>query len=251
MMKIALITDLHIGKEGEDTYGVDVRANFKQVLNALQQDSFDQLIIAGDLCFHEGERTIYEWIKRHLDDLSLPYHLVVGNHDDGGLMCTIFGIESDQNDQLYYKKIFGEWDILFLDSGERTISEKQLEWLKEQLIHSDREIMIVVHHPIVYANVQFMDAKHGLKNMEAIQKVLADDKRYIPVFSGHYHTEKTVCKNNIIQQITPSTFFQIKQSTPEFQVDHYRIAYRTIELDGEHWRSAVHYLEGQKMENGK
>lgn len=249
MMKIALITDLHIGQEGEDTYGVDVRANFKNILNTIQQHNFDQLIIAGDLCFQDGEQVIYEWIKVQLDDSKLPYHLVVGNHDDGALMCKVFDVKSYHNERLYYKKSFAAWDILFLDSGERAISKVQLEWLEAQLKSSDREIMIVVHHPIVYANIQFMDATHGLKNKADIQKILSVDERIIPVFSGHYHAEKTSCTNNIIQQITPSTFVQIKQTTPEFQVDHYRIAYRTIELDGKNWRSAVHYLEGQKLGN--
>ena len=95
--------NLHIGKEGEDTYQIDVKKNLLDVLSVIQNDQPDRMVIAGDLCCHEGDVGIYRWIKQQLDATNIPYDLLVGNHDDGAAMVEVFGLSSDfKNDCLYY-----------------------------------------------------------------------------------------------------------------------------------------------------
>ena len=62
-MRVILITDLHIGTIGEDTYGVDVRQNFLDIKQAIQTAAPDHIIIAGDLCYMDAEESTYLWIK--------------------------------------------------------------------------------------------------------------------------------------------------------------------------------------------
>jgi len=248
-MNVVLITDLHISQEGEDTYGVDVRKNFLTILEAIKEEQADAMIIDGDLCFDQGEIAIYQWIKKYLDQLSIPYYITVGNHDSSKMIADVFDLQDHfQNDSLYFTHQFDHWKAIFLDTSTRRIPEKQLEWLTKELQLDDQPIAIFMHHPPIVSGVNFMDAKYALENMTDFQEVLAKDSRYIPIFSGHYHAEKTVCKGNIILQITPSCYVQIAQQPVDFVVDHYQIAYRKIELLKDSWRSTVRYLEGHKLE---
>lgn len=248
-MNIVLITDLHIGKEGENTYGVDVRKNFLTILEAIKKEQPDTIIVNGDLCFDQGEVAIYQWIKKHLDQLAIPYYLTVGNHDNGEMMASIFDLQDDfHENSLYFTHQFGDWKAIFLDTGTRRVSETQLKWLTKELQFDNQPTLIFMHHPPIISGVNFMDAKYALDNMADFQKVLAKDSRHIPIFSGHYHTEKTVFKGNITLQITPSCYVQIAHQPTDFVVDHYQIAYRKIELLEDSWRSTVRYFEGSKLD---
>ena len=72
-MKIAQLTDLHIGLEGQDTYNVDVRDNFLQILGEVVYAEPDLIVLTGDLCFDQGLKEIYVWIKDKLDNTNIPY----------------------------------------------------------------------------------------------------------------------------------------------------------------------------------
>lgn len=247
-MNIVLITDLHIGKEGEDTYGVDVRKNFLTILKAIKEEQADAIVINGDLCFDEGESAIYQWIKKYLDQLSIPYYITVGNHDNGEMMAEVFDLQDHfHNGCLYFTHQFDHWKGIFLDTGIRRVSEEQLQWLTKELQSAKQPVAIFMHHPPIISGVPFMDKNHALDNMIIFQEMLADDARTIPIFSGHYHVEKTVCKGNITLQITPSCYCQIAQRSTNFEVDHYKIAYRKIKLLEDSWTSTVKYMEGHKL----
>ncbi|MEM9846493.1 MAG: metallophosphoesterase [Bacteroidota bacterium] len=250
-MNIIFITDLHIGAAGEDTYGVDVRQNFLNILEEIKKQTADHLIIGGDLCYRDGEATIYAWIKSHLDQLAIPYDLIAGNHDDSKLIADAFGLHEEFQDQaLYYHRAFPHWDAFFLDTSTGVLTDPQLHWLQARLASCEQSPIIFMHHPPLAAQVNFMDNHHALKNMEAVQTILKKDHRIIPVFTGHYHTEKTVVEQNIVQQITPSCFTQIDQFAPNFKVAHHQIAYRIIQLSKGNWKSSVFYRSGAQLSRG-
>ncbi|MEM9884687.1 MAG: metallophosphoesterase [Bacteroidota bacterium] len=249
-MNIIFITDLHIGRAGEDTYGVDVRKNFLHVLSGIRKEQMDHLIIGGDLCYRDGDAVIYEWIKQQLDQLGVPYSIIAGNHDDPKLLASIFQMQSDlKGGELYYCKRFLNWNALFLDTSSQKISSIQLNWLEQQLATFASPALIFMHHPPINASVSFMDENYPLLHQEEMQSLLKKNRQQfvIPIFTGHYHTEKTVVKDNLLLQITPSTYFQIDQRSSDFKVDHYQIAYRRIELGTDGWKSCVVYLEGAKL----
>ena len=80
-MKIIQITDLHIGEEGEDSHGVDVRQNFQDILKTIRHIGPDLIVLTGDLCLNSGNPRIYQWVRSHLDYLGIPYTAIGGNHD--------------------------------------------------------------------------------------------------------------------------------------------------------------------------
>jgi len=247
-MRIIQITDLHVGKENEDTYGVDVRKNLTDLLQAVHAFQPDHLVVSGDLCYDIGDVNIYKWIKTRLDLLGMPYDLIAGNHDNSILMATVFGLEDMIiGDALFYKRFFDGHTFLFLDSGPGIISDEQLDWLSKELRTHQDQIFVFMHHPPILSGVPHMDKNYNLQNREEVQRLFFDFPGTVSVFSGHYHVEKTIQKKNMLVQITPSSYFQIDQHKNEFQVDHYRIGFRIITLFDDYWYSTVQYLDGNKL----
>ena len=242
-MRIVQITDLHVGQEGQDTQGVDVRANFLKIRDVIQSLNPDHVVVSGDLCFTDGEKPVYNWIKPHLDELNIPYDIISGNHDDSVLLAQAFGLEDLLiNKELYFHKKLGNKEVLFLDTSIGSVSDEQLKWLKDKLNHLQQDVIIFMHHPPVNAGVPFMDANHSLKNKKAVQNVLFSHPYHVTIFSGHYHVEKTIRKKNVVVHITPSCFFQIDQHSEAFKVDHHRIGLREIFYEDGIIMSTVRYL---------
>ena len=244
-MRIVQITDLHVGREGEDTYGVDVRANFLKVLDAVRQKQPHYLVLSGDLCYRDGDPQIYEWIYEQMERLNIPYDIISGNHDDPVMMAQAFGRSHLlKGKELYFAKELNGRPVLFLDTTEGALSEQQQEWLREQLQGLKQEAMVFMHHPPLQAGVPFMDSRHALRNREEVQAIFLDHPYNVNIFTGHYHVEKVIRKKNIVVHITPSCFFQIGQDSEEFQVDHFRIGLREINWDNGVMMNAVFYFNG-------
>ncbi len=247
-MKIIQITDLHIGRKDEDTFDIDVRKNFMDILKVIKKLGPDLLVLSGDLCYRESEPDIYRWIKSHLDFLQLPYEVMAGNHDDSQIMAEVFNRKHLLiDDELYFKKIIGNYGILFLDSSKGFLSEKQLKWLEHEMHLIKKEVLIFMHHPPVDGGVPHMESNYAMKGREVLQFILAKYPKNIPIFCGHYHVEKTIFVENLLVHITPSCFFQIDWRERDFKVDHHRIALREIELGKGYLRSTVSYFEGNKL----
>jgi len=243
-MRIAQITDFHIGKEGEDTYGVDVRANFLKILEAACALQPDELMLSGDLCFDKGEAEIYAWIRPHLEKTGIPYRLISGNHDDPQLMAEAFGLEALlEAGELYYRADYGPFPALFLDTTPYLVSETQLKWLVGQLATHSGDWLIFMHHPPLLAGVQYMDDHYPLKNHAEILALLQKHPGRVQVFCGHYHADRVVTAGNVTVYVTPSCFFQIHPFAKAFTVDHYRIAFREIELRAGQLLTTVRYLD--------
>lgn len=243
-MKIIQLTDLHLGREGEDTNGIDVRSNFLKGLDLIKEITPDCLVISGDLCYRAPEREIYEWAKGHLDQLPFPYQLISGNHDDPAMMADVFGLEENlREDGIYYTKSISGEDILFLDTTPARMDAPQLDWLTQQLEQYQKDLIIFMHHPPMFCNVPFMDIKHAFKTRDEVQQIFFDHGHNLTIFTGHYHIEKTIRIKNLEVNITPSTFFQIGQVSEEFEVDHRRPGFRIIEKNGEQIGHTVVYFE--------
>ncbi len=247
-MRIAQLTDLHIGRIDDETHGVDVRTNFLNILAEVAFAKVDHLVLTGDLCLHHGDEIIYKWIKARLDKLAIPYSILAGNHDNASLMWEVFEMNHvlDQK-ELYYARRLGKQTCLFLDNSCAGHSDNQLKWLKRQLKQAEGTLIIFSHYPILEGGVLYMDQKHRLEDMDHIQPLLFDYKDPIYLFCGHYHVERAIHQQNIHQYITPSCYVQIHPDKSPFEVDHHRIALRLIEWNNANLHTSVRYIDGQRL----
>ena len=101
-----------------------------------------------------------------------------------------------------------------------------------------------MHHPPAICGVPYMDLNHSFKQIDRFQKLVKSIGKHIEVFCGHYHVDKVIEVSNMRIHITPSTFFQIRDDIEEFGVDHYRIGYRLMDLNGLDLSHEVVYLNG-------
>ncbi len=248
-MKIVQLTDLHLPSEGEDTHGVDVMQNFQDMIHTVREISPDLVVLSGDLCLLQGNENTYHWVRSHLDFLKIPYTAIGGNHDDPILLANAFHIGHQlKGKELYYARELGGHAVLFLETSYGVVSERQLQWLTEELNSLQKDVVIFMHHPPVNGGVPFMDNNHALQNMADVQEVLFNFPHHLTIFCGHYHVEKTICQRNLTVHITPSTYFQIDWKLEGFKVDHYRIACREIILrDDGAVESTVIYQDGNKI----
>lgn len=242
-MRIIQITDLHVGLPEEKPFGVDLRENTRRILKAVALTDPDALVITGDLCYQYGDINIYAWIKEQLAALNLPVHIISGNHDDTLLLSQVFGLDDLlQEDELYFQQRWNNYDVFFLDSSSGRVSAQQLAWLNQGLSTTNDPAIIFMHHPPLPIGVPYMEDKHALKNREDVSRVLLHNEHPITIFTGHFHVDKSVRFQNIDLHISPSCFFQIDWRVPDFKVDHYRIAYRWIELASNGVQHSVCYL---------
>lgn len=247
-MKIIQLTDMHVDSPSDDTHGIDVRTNFEKTLNAAVSRKPDLLILTGDLCHTEGDKSTYDWIKNKLNQIDIPYEIISGNHDDNKLLTETFNLENDtKGGELFFERSHGDYKLHFLDSSTYHVSKQQQDWLQVQLNQSKKPFNLFIHHPPCEVGALFMDSNYPLKNWEEIQAILLSTDRKVNVFCGHYHTDKITINKNLTVFVTPSTYVQIAGNNQDFQVAHNRIGYREIILKGESLRTEVFWLESNVL----
>src|SRR5277367_1103975 len=91
-VRIAQISDLHIKPPGSLAYGrVDTAKALEHCVTALNEikPAPDFVVISGDLADTPLAEE-YEYFKRLLAPLKVPFASLPGNHDSRGLMRTAF-----------------------------------------------------------------------------------------------------------------------------------------------------------------
>ena len=243
-MKIAFITDLHIGAVGEKPQGVDVRQNFLQALGYLEYIRPNCLVIGGDICNAVGDRATYTWAKDILDALPFSCYIIAGNHDNSAVMAEVFNLTHHlHGTELYYALPLEGRPALFLDTSNGVLSPTQWTWLREYLTAlRDTNLLVFMHHPPLPADVAFMDTHDPFRQSDEFYDLVKDLTCHVTVVCGHYHVEKVVQRGKLLTLVSPSTFAQIKQDSDTMIVDHYRVGIREISLTTHGTTSTVHYL---------
>ena len=243
-MKIAQITDIHIGPTPELVRGIDVRTNFLQTIELATTYDPDFLVITGDMCFDEPTDSAYQWIANQLEEIQVPVFFISGNHDDTVKVAELMNIPGHSpTEELFFKRMLEGQMVYFLDSSKGCLSSHQKSWLMDQLeIHIEKTAVIFMHHPPLLAGVPHMDNKYALTDREEVMNILKNSKKRVHIFCGHYHVAKSLYHENVRIHITPSTFLQIDARYEEFRVDHTRPGFRLIEWKGDLVSEQVIYV---------
>ncbi len=223
-MRIIQITDIHVDKVGELTNDINTQLNFLQVLDRAILYKPDAIVLTGDLCNQYGIIEIYEWFKSRLDILQIPYFVIPGNHDDAGMIASVFGYELIDG-ELYYSYNKHSNKLIFLDSGKSVMSEKQFDWLTEEI---NENCAVFMHHPPCLTGITYMDDNYKFQQIERFQSLI---NQQLAVFCGHFHCERTIQIGPMTVYITPSCYVQIDDNAAVFKPDHYNPAFRFIEID--------------------
>ena len=194
VMKILHITDIHLVTSGQKLCGLDPEKRFMACIkdiNAHHSDA-DFCVITGDLA-DKGEITAYRLLKRCLAELTVPYHLVIGNHDVRTNYLEVFqDAESDSYGFIQSSMKTKGGLFLFLDTKqdgthEGAYCDLRRSWLDDQLNSAgDTPVYLFMHHPPFQTGLPSMD-RIGLRDREQLFDLVRMYNNIQHIFCGHLH----------------------------------------------------------------
>ena len=219
MLKLAQITDLHIGGDYNGKY--KVKENFEKVIKDIPKD-IDILVITGDIADSNYEKNynyVQDVIEQNLKDTD--YLAMVGNHDNREILESVF------SDNFILSKVFnmhsinGRTMLSFVDTASGTLSDEEIDEIDAPIVFT--------HYPLAPIHHDFME-RYSLIDVERVKQRIEEKGIVKDVFCGHFHNELTSFgKFNV--HVTPATQCQIDPMQKEFAVSSYQAGYRLIDLD--------------------
>lgn len=217
-MKIAFISDVHIGPSG---YYKGVRRKLaeysetfiKQFIREINDSrDIDFALHLGDLVQDAGYETDIENFKKGLNlfnQSDIPVHHLVGNHDTIDITVdeirAMLGKES-----LYYSFDRGGFHFVIMYSNVPVAEEKisvietdQLKWLEKDLSATPFPAMVFIHHSLADQNLTgnpwFEERSFAclVSNRAEVRRILETSGKVIAVVNGHLHWNRIDFHNGI------------------------------------------------------
>ncbi len=230
---VALLSDLHVaGNSQIEISGINPSGHLEGVLQQwllLPPMRPDYVLIAGDSAMIAGWEQDYRQLASLLallDDIDLPWHSILGNHDCRENFGTLFGGRSPAQPDLPGQQVgvidtpMATW--LMLDTLDQVnevpgqLGEDQGRWLGEVLAalpDPDKPILVMGHH-----NLQFDpdDEKwFGLKDSDVLVKLLDADPRVKAYVHGHSHRWQVGQRESGLWQVSlPALSFAFSEEQP-------------------------------------
>ena len=191
-MKFIHLTDTHVVGSGL-LYGQDPAERLTEAVTSINAEHSDAefVIVTGDMT-HWGDADAYARFADEITKLQIPFHLMVGNHDDTpSLMQTFPDLPRDENGFVQQAIETPRGRFLLLDTKAPeghagAYCEARRDWLSHQL-EASGPVNLIMHHPQFEVGIKAMDAIMML-DAEAFQDVVAPHKNRIRhLFFGHVH----------------------------------------------------------------
>ena len=218
-------TDTHIQPELDAAHGCDMCFRKIAALNP------EFAIMGGDHVFDAFEVNrvragmVYDLYKRTEQQLGMPMHHAIGNHDVFGVFARsgvapsdpAYGkkMYQDRIGQTYYSFDYKGYHFVVLDSIQPTadrmwearVDEGQLRWLRDDLkaLQHGAPVIAVCHCPLVtafatYAYTQIVgaDRKYNTMTVANAADVLEvfESANVLAVLQGHTHVNEVVSYKN-------------------------------------------------------
>jgi 3',5'-cyclic-AMP phosphodiesterase len=190
------MSDPHIVEEGELLLGgIDTATFLREAVEHVNRldPQPDLVLLTGDLV-NEGLPEQYVHLRKLLEPLRAPYHLVPGNHDLTDELRAAFPEQVAGDGTRADSVIEGPLRVVTLDSSRYpepggSLDAEQLEWLDKTLAAApEQPTVVAVHHPPFATGIAHMDAM-GLDAASAagLAAVVAEHPQVERVLSGHLH----------------------------------------------------------------
>ena len=186
----------------------------EKLINIINKRKPDVSICLGDLIEdtfnHDKDIMNYTYIWNILKKINIPFYSVIGNHD-----LRTMNSRKEIEEIMEYKNATFSFDLngyhfiilttdIREDLGEddggiykaQCISEKEIDWLKEDLVKNRLPCIIFTHFALAedkqIGNYWFeKNPEDGLmNNRQDVKEIIKSDDNVIAVFSGHQHWTK-------------------------------------------------------------
>ena len=193
-MKFVHITDTHLVTPGEFLHTLDPLSRFQACIESVNENHSDAefAVISGDLA-DKGELSAYRSLREELTTLSIPYFLLIGNHDSRAVFLSVFDdTQVDENGfvQGVHSTVHGEF--VFLDTVQEGQSagvycDSRCQWLERTLSSMQKTpVYLFMHHPPFDVHVPFVD-NIGLESKREFTAVISRYANIKHIFFGHVH----------------------------------------------------------------
>jgi len=193
-MKILQVTDLHLAPRGLVKFGADPHERLAAVIAHINARHADAAlcVFTGDLV-DAGDRPSYEDLRAYLEPLTVPYKLILGNHDRRAEFLGVFPETAlSSGGFVQSAQDIGDARVILLDSLaegriEGELDTVRLGWLKAQLAEAaGRPALVFLHHPPLKIGIPMLDPV-ALSNPQPFLDVLNGHDEVVHVFFGHVH----------------------------------------------------------------
>jgi Icc protein len=215
-MKLIQVTDTHLVADGAKIYDLDPAARLTACvahINAHHDDA-ELCVVSGDLT-DDGRPGSYRALKRVLDGLAVPYHLMAGNHDDRTTLLAAFpGTPRDADGFVQCALETPAGRVLLLDTLEPgspggTYCRRRGAWLAEQLAAADDgTVYLFMHHPPFPIGLPSMD-RMRLSDPSHFLAAINGHANVRHIFFGHVHRPVSGSWRGIAFSALPSTLHQV------------------------------------------
>lgn len=147
------------------------------------------LVDLGDIT-RVGGASEYNETRAALNNLKIPYHMVIGDHD---IVGNGYEIWEEFFGPTYYSWDYGNGHFIALNDvvNKDGFSEEQLAWLERDLSRTAKEIKIVfLHRPPKCPLAEPGDLGFtGSRSQERIEQFFSLAKKYgvDKIYAGHFH----------------------------------------------------------------
>jgi Icc protein len=197
--KLIWLTDLHLVEPDQDwPQGVDPLARLRVCLDEVRtlHSDAERIVVSGDLVQLRNPGA-YSILRAELEQMPMPYRLLVGNHDDrDALMATFPEINRVEGFIQGADDLDGA-RLLYLDTlagdgkhhGE--LCPARTRWIGDQIMSADeRPLLIFLHHPPCDIGVPALD-RLRLLDSEELARLVRRRRDSTHLFCGHLH--RNVC----------------------------------------------------------
>jgi len=231
-VRIAQISDLHIKPPGELAYGrVDTGKALERCVAALNEfePAPDFVVISGDLADTPSAEE-YQYLKRLLAPLKLPFAGIPGNHDSRELMRAALpsATYAFAAGALNQKIEIGGLDLVLLDSSVHgkphgQLDAPTLQWLEETLAKTaDRPALLFLHHPPFKAGIWHMD-RQNLFNADELAPIVRRHPRVQLIATGHIHRATLTMFAGVPTTICPAPNHAVDLDLDKLRVPSFKV----------------------------
>ena len=216
-MKLVHISDTHFVASGMRILNLDPEARLREVIASvnLNHADADLCVFSGDLS-DRGDVESYLALRHVLQDLSVPYRLMLGNHDNRQHFLQVFPEHvhcADGFAQTYHRGT--DVDLLLLDSLDDAhpaigrLCPARLAWVRRVLdAAAGRPMLAFVHHPPFDIGMPWFEAML-LQNGDEVMELLLSHGHVTHLAFGHVHLDTSGVHRGVSFSATRGTAHKI------------------------------------------